>query len=85
MVREEYPAHPDSLLHLDELIPRVQVASPFPDYLSLAKKKYKEGSYQFGRLLKIIYCDLRKDRIIRIHKIKHGFAQCFQMGRKCRK
>jgi len=35
--------------------------------------------------LKIILCDLRKDRIIGIHKIEHGFAQCFQMGRKCRK
>ena len=51
----------------------------------LRKKKYKEGSYQFGRLLKIILCDLRKARTIRVHKIEHGFAQCFQMGRKCRK
>jgi len=51
----------------------------------LRKKKYKEGSYQFGRLLKIILCDLGKDRIIGIHKIEHGFAQCFQMGRERRK
>jgi len=51
----------------------------------LQKKKYKEGSYQFGRLLEIILCDLGKDGIIGIHKIEHVFAQCFQMGGKCRK
>jgi len=51
----------------------------------LQKKKYKQGLYQFGRLLKIILCDLRKARTIGIHKIKHGFGQSFQMGRKCQK
>jgi len=82
VVREEYRAHPHSLLHLDESI-KLPVLSQ--TICRLRKKKYKEGSYQFGRLLNIILCDLRKDRIIGIYKIEHGFAQCFQMGRKCQK
>ena len=36
-------AHPDSLLHLGEPIPRVSVASPFPDHLLLAKKEIQGG------------------------------------------